>query len=212
VSLSDGTPEPELAELSITDPAERWRALGFEIDDEDNLDLGGVRIQLGLDGSRGATGIASWSFRRIKPIDSIDGLPTPAPRTLRPPPFQTHPNGATGIDHVVIVSPDFDRTATALARAGLELKRDQQSDRGRQGFRRVGPSILELVQPPKLDGSETRFWGLVVIVVSLDELAQRLGDHLSEIRPAVQPGRRIATLKRSAGISPALAFMSPELG
>jgi len=54
------------------------------------------------------------------------------------------------------------------------------------------------------------FWGLVIVVISLEELAQRLGDQLSEIRPAVQPGRRIATLRESAGLSPAIAFMSPE--
>jgi CRP-like cAMP-binding protein len=56
-------------------------------------------------------------------MGSIDGLPTPVPRMLRPPPFKTHLNGATGLDHVVILSGSLDRTARALARAGVELKR-----------------------------------------------------------------------------------------
>jgi sensor domain CHASE-containing protein len=56
----------------------------------------------------------------------------------------------------------------------------------------------------------TRFWGLVVIVSDLDALAERFGDLLSEIRPAVQPGRRIAPLRSKAGLGPAVAFLAPS--
>ena len=201
--------EPELAELAIADDADAWRAVGFEVHDDGDdghVDLGGVRIRLGAKGE----GIVSWSLRRVNAMGSIDGLPTPVPRVLNPTPFKTHPNGATGLDHLVLMTPDFDRTAEALKRAGLPLKRTQDIGRGKQGFRRVGPAILELVHNPKLEGGEPVFWGLVIVVISLEELAQRLGDQLSEIRPAVQPGRRIATLRESAGLSPAIAFMSPE--
>jgi hypothetical protein len=49
-----------------------------------------------------------------------------------------------------------------------------------------------------------------VIVADLDALAERLGPLLRPIKPAVQPGRRIATLDRSAGLSPQIAFMDAE--
>jgi hypothetical protein len=85
----------------------------------------------------------------------------------------------------------------------------------RQGFRRLGPAILELVEligptaPPR--DAPARFWGLVVIVDDLDALAERLGpERCSEPRDAVQPGRAIVTLRSAAGLSPALAFMTPE--
>ena len=39
--------------------------------------------------------------------------------------------------------------------------------------------------------------------------AAALGDRLGEAKDAVQPGRRIATLRRSAGCTTAIAFMSP---
>jgi hypothetical protein len=199
--------EPELAELAIGDPPELWRELGFHVDDDGHLDIGGVRVRLGFPGE----GIVSWSLRRVNAMGSVDGLPTPVPRILRPPPFATHPNGATGIDHVVILTPDFDRTAAALQRAGMPLKRTGEAPNGaRQGFRRVGPAILEVVHAPELDGADARFWGIAVVVISLEDLAERLGDHLGQIRPAVQPGRRVATLRASAGLTPALAFMSPE--
>ena len=113
--------EPELAELVIADPPERWRELGFDVDDEGHMDIGGVRVRLGAEGS----GITAWSLMRVNAMGSIDGLPTPVPRVLRPPPFKTHPNGATGIDHVVILTSSLDRTAAAFLRAGVELKRVQ---------------------------------------------------------------------------------------
>jgi hypothetical protein len=202
----NGPREPELAELTIADPPDRWQALGFDVDDG-RLDIGGIRIALGQPGR----GITSWSLRRVNALGSVDGLPTPVPRVMRPPPFATHPNGATGVDHVVVVTPDFDRTAGALERAGMPLRRTREAPgSGRQGFRRVGPAILELVHSPQLDGGGARFWGLTFVVISLEELAERLGEHLGEIRQAVQPGRRIATLRDSAGLTPAIAFMSPE--
>ena len=100
--------EPELAELAIADPPERWQALGFDVDENGNMDIGGVRVRLGGEGH----GITAWSLVRVNAMGSIDGLPTPVPRVLRPPPFKTHPNGATGIDHVVVFSSDLDRTAS----------------------------------------------------------------------------------------------------
>jgi hypothetical protein len=200
--------EPELAELSIADRSEPWRSLGFRVDEAGHLDIGGVRIR--LDAEEG-DGIVSWSLRRVNAMGSIDGLPTPIPRILRPPPFATHPNGATGIDHLVVLTPAFERTAAALRRAGMPLKRTTLAPGGaRLGFRRVGPAILELVHAPELSGPDPLLWGLAFVVISLEELAERLGDRLGEVRPAVQPGRRIATLSDAAGVSPHVAFMSPE--
>ena len=138
-----------------------------------------------------------------------------------------------GIDHVV-VTPEFDRTAAALEGAGIPLSRVQPDDAGaarpgepgrraggrpaggafRQGFRRLGPAILELVEAPTVPAGPARFWGLVVIVADLVGLRARLGGRgpspVGEIRDAVQPGRQIATLDAAAGLSPRIAFMDPE--
>ncbi len=58
-----------------------------------------------------------------------------------------HDNGALGIDHVVITTPNFARTSGALTDAGLELRRFREAPGGfRQGFRRLGQAILELVE------------------------------------------------------------------
>jgi sensor domain CHASE-containing protein len=145
-------------------------------------------------------------------VDSIDGLVTELSKSALASAPVEHGNGALGIDHVVVTTPDFNRTAAALAEVGMELRRIRELPGGsRQGFRRVGPAILELVEAPAEDASgPARFWGLVVVVSDLDRLAERLSPLLGRVKPAVQPGRRIATLGAAAGVSPAVAFMTPE--
>ncbi len=119
----------------------------------------------------------------------IDGLPTELADDSTPAAPATHPNGAIAIDHVVITTPDFDRTAAALEAAGLLLRRVvQRPDARRMGFRRLGPAILELVETNEDASGPARFWGLVVIVEDLDALAERLGERLGSICDAVQPG------------------------
>jgi hypothetical protein len=117
-----------------------------------------------------------------------------------------------GVDHVVITTPDFDRTAAALDRAGIPLSRiaNVRSATIPEGFRRLGPAILELVENPGGRTGPVAFWGLVIVVPDLGAPHPALAEHLSEPRPAVQPGRHIATLDRGAGLTPRLAFMDPD--
>jgi hypothetical protein len=195
---------PEVAAITLADPPERWEALGFTVVGS-AIPLGGIDLVLGAAGH----GIVGWGLRNIAGPDAIDGLRTEAARPRAA--AIEHPNGAIGVDHVVVTTPDFDRTAAALADAGMPLRRVHEAPGGfRQGFRRLGPAILELVEAREAAAGPARFWGLVVIVADLDVLATRLGDHLGRIKDAVQPGRRIATLRASAGLGEAVAFMSPE--
>ena len=217
---------PKLAALDLADPPERWESLGFSVRGG-ACHLVGVRLQLGAAGR----GITSWTLDGI-PAETreIDGLPTAAAHEPSPATVSDHPNGAVAIDHVVVTSPDFDRTVAALQAVGMPLRRvADRGDGARMGFRRLGPAILELVETSGAPGpgrarsdargggrarsdapGPARFWGLVVVVENLDALADHLGDRLGSIRQAVQPGRRIATLRESAGLGQAVAFMSPD--
>lgn len=200
---------PHLIGLRLGDQPERWQALGFTVE-EGVCCVGGVSLQLGAEES----GISGWA---VTGLDSeLDGLPV-LPE-IAPGEPANHPNSAIGLDHVVVVTPDFDRTAAALDDAEMALRRIREVPGGkqrrafRQGFRRLGPTILELVEAPGAQPGPARFWGLVVIVADLDALAEILGEHLGSARQAVQPGRRIATLRESAGLGEAVAFMSAEPG
>ncbi len=195
---------PTLAELAISDPPERWAALGFAVEGSETL-IGGVRLRFAAPGR----GITAWSLRNAGDAGTIDGLPTTEAKSPPSKKSVAHPNGATGIDHVVVVTPDFDRTAAELARTGMALRRIRDGGGFRQGFRRLGPAILELVEANRAPAGPASFWGLVVSVEDLDALAAALGDRLGKIHPAVQSGRRIATLQQPAGLSPKVAFMTP---
>jgi hypothetical protein len=198
-------PRAELAALHVADPPDAWRALGFNVSDEGVAVLGGVELWLDAAGH----GITGWTLRRISLHHDVDGLATGV--TTDPPGAETvHPNGAMGLDHVVVTTPDFDRTAAALEQAGIPLRRVRDAGSFRQGFRRLGPAILEVVEAPKMPVGPARFWGLVVVVADLVGLRTRLAPHVGEIRDAVQEGRRIATLSQDAGLSPRIAFMDPE--
>ena len=85
----------------------------------------------------------------------------------------------------------------------------------RQAFFRLGAEILEVIQVPEealagMGGRDApaRFWGLALTVQDIDATAERLAPHAGEVRPAVQPGRRIVTLRRSAGLAVPVALMS----
>jgi hypothetical protein len=203
-------------ELTVADSPAAWSALGFDVDG-DTCVLGDVRIRLvGVEAGKGVTG---WSLRGLEATE-LDGLATM--RSEQPSPSETvaHPNGVTAIDHVVAITPALERTVAALRAAGLDLRRirEEPTPAGapRQAFFRLGANILEVVQEPpeaiERGGGEDRpafFWGLALLAPDLDATAAPLGDRVSEIRVAVQPGRRIATLRRSAGLSVPVALITP---
>jgi hypothetical protein len=209
---------PTIDEISLADDPERWEALGFTVSDA-IVQLGTVRVRLA--GRAAGRGILGWSLRAVASTE-LDGLPTT--RSELPPHAERseHPNGVVAIDHVVAFSPALNRTVRALRDAGLDLRRirEQPTPAGapRQAFFRLGAVILEVVQEPVQvversgdPGGPARFWGLALLASDLDRAVRRLGADAGEIRPAVQPGRRIATLRRSAGLAVPVALMSDPI-
>jgi hypothetical protein len=205
---------PRLVELTVADEPDAWREAGFAVDDDGQCVIGHVRLWLRPDD--GAKGVVGWALDDAAEIDSIDGLPTTVPAQDPPSPW-THPNGSTLIDHVVVASPDIIRTRDALESAGFDARRirDTQSygSAMQQVFFRAGEVIVELVGPPEPDVARgdrpAAFFGLAVNVGDLDGTKSLLGDLLGEPKDAVQPGRRIATLRsKDLGITTAIAFMS----
>lgn len=205
----------ELVELTVADPAEAWRDCGFAVEGE-GCAVEGVRIRFAPEEKK--RGLTGWSLRGIGSTD-FDGLPTAASAEASPGGAPEHPNGITAIDHVVAISSDLDRTVAALGAAGLDLRRvrEEPTPAGapRQAFFRLGPTILEVVQePPEVTAEKgdrpAFFWGLAFVAPDLDRTVAYFGsERVGEIRDAVQPGRRIATLRRAAGLSVPVALMTP---
>lgn len=216
-----------IEQITLADEPQHWEALGFAVCG-DVMWLGDVRVVLA--GSKAGRGILGWSLRGIAHT-ALDGLPTtlsqpPPPATSEPLTaelLRTHPNGVSAIDHVVAMSPNLDRGIEALQGAGLDLRRIRErptpAGAPRQAFFRLGPVILELIQEPlgvveaNPQGSNgpARFWGLALLTQDIEHTANAFAGHCGEIRPAVQYGRRIATVKRSAGLAVPVALMTPAV-
>ena len=194
---------PELASLVLGDAPQVWQRLGLTVDG-DEISLGGVRLCLGADGE----GLVGWSFRNLPAERDMDGLGA-CPSDSPPPEPVEHPLGAIAVDHVVALTPDLNRTVRKLTETGLDHRRTRDAGEGfQQAFFVLGPCLLELGGPA--DG-DVRFWGLTLVVEDIDAAAASLGDRLGRVKDAVQPGRRIATLRREAGVGVPLALITPRV-
>ncbi len=204
--------------LTVADPPSPWEDCGFLVDGEECV-VGDVRIRFAPEEGKG--GLSGWSLREVDSLE-LDGLPTARSEQPPPDPAPTHPNGIASLDHVVAISSNLDRTVRALEDAGLDLRRirEEPTPAGapRQAFFRLGSTILEVVQEPpeateRAGGDRPAFfWGLAFVAPDLERTVAFLGDRTSEVRAAVQPGRQIATLRRSAGLSLPVALMTPPAG
>ena len=188
--------------LVLGDDPATWEALGFTVDG-DVARVGGVGLRLA--GGRAGTGILGWR------VAGLEGAVLPVGEAVDPG-ADVHPNGVSAVDHVVALAGDLDGALAAFAASGLEPRRIRDAGRGRrQAFYVLGTALLELVGPVEGEAAP-RLWGLTLVADDLDGLASQLGNRLGPVRPAVQPGRRIATLRREAGSSVPMAFITPRPG
>lgn len=208
-------------ELEVADLPDAWAQAGFSVDPGGDAGpvcrVGGVRIRL-VGRDRG-TGIVGWSLRSL-PADGtfelLDGIPTARSMTATAE-AASHANGVTAIDHIVLLSPDLDRTIASMATIGEQPRRERDTELGgrpmRQVFFRLGEVILEVVGSPETasDGPST-LWGITYTVADIDATAAFFGDRTGPVKDAVQPGRRIATLRhRDLDMSVHTAVISTTL-
>jgi len=203
-------------ELRVGDSPGPWRSIGFDVDDDNCCHVGAVRLSLG----GGGTGITGWTLRDaptdLTDVDGVASIPrkreVPPPAAPAPQPPSSpvvHPNGATRIDHLVFMTPDLPRTTAAVVALGLDPRRERDAGAFQQVFFRLGEVILELVGPAEAGPGPASLWGVTFAVDDLDATAAFLGDRIGRVKDAVQPGRRITTLRgKEIGVSPAIAFMS----
>jgi hypothetical protein len=216
--------DAKVESLTIAGDPELWRSLGLTVLDDGTIPLFGTSLRIvppasGVQGSDNPeTGIVSWAVSGISapsPSESaallIDGLPTEVVDEA-PPVFASHDLAASALDHVVVLTPDLERTSAAIAEAtGCELKRIREVGSMRQGFHRIGRGglIVELVERPDIPEGDADFWGLVLIVDDLDQAYSQLGpERISAPKDAVQPGRQIATIRGDVGLGLPVALMS----
>ena len=207
---------PRLAAVHVGGPPEAWTALGFTVDRHDAIALANGSL---VTGSPGGLSVDPAGAQLALPGD-IEGVPlafgTPGPAAI-------HRNGARQLDHLVLITDSLERTSAAVAeRLGLAQRRAREVGEGdrqvRQAFHRFAPAedgtrgcIVEIVESARTKGP-TALFGVVVIVDDLATVCATLGpDLIGSPKPAVQPGRSIATVRRSAGLGAPVALMTPDL-
>jgi hypothetical protein len=203
---------PRLVGVTVGDRPAAWASLGFEVAG-DRFTVGGVTVHLA--GDTGGRGVLGWSLEPSSEGD-IDGLlsvPTPPPAAP-----VSHRNGVTGVDHVVVGTPDVDRTTTAMEQHGIALRRAVDGLRGGDKAYRfflLGTCLLEVIGPAAHDPDRTprpaAFVGLAFVADDL-EAAAALPDVAGEPRDAIQAGRRIVTLRTAEhDVSVPLAILTPRV-
>jgi hypothetical protein len=195
---------PTLAALDVGGPAEPWERVGFAIE---SGRTGAGEVELRFDPAT-PPGLRALALHGVAPGATIDGIPCTAPSESASAP--AHPNRVARVDHVVVTTPRLDRTLAALAAVGLEVRRTRGAGDGmRQAFLVAGPAVLEVVGDTA--GTEApRLWGITFVVPDVDALAADFRDAVGTPRDAVQPGRRIVTVRQAAGLGVPVAFMTPR--
>lgn len=201
--------EPTIAELHVGDDPSAWERLGFRINQRRCL-VGRTEVVF----SDGPTGIHSWALRNSLP-SQFGPIPTTFTENPAPEPSIVHPNGSVGFHHVVLMVPEFDKGKTALRNAGVQVEDGQPFGSPDKAMLRSAPKMgdieLELIGPKSEDQSRNwDLWGLVIAVSDIEATTEFVGDLLGRVKPAVQPHRRIATLRKEAELGVAVAFLGPE--
>src|SRR5689334_5115496 len=112
--------------LDVADPPSAWAEAGFTVGAAATCRVGSVGIEL-LGRERGF-GIVGWSLSGLPPGtgDDVDGIPTAKSDANAVDPV-AHRNGVTAIDHVVLMSPDLNRTVRALGDVGAHPRRERDA-------------------------------------------------------------------------------------
>ncbi len=202
------------AVIIAADPGS-WRAAGFAVETVGGAGacrIGSTTLVLAAPVSTGGAGIRGIAIDGLA-AGELDGMPLVASGAAVPRDSpDDNPNGVTGIDHLVVRSPDVDRTTAVLVGAGLDLRRERRFPAGdatvRQSFFWMGDVICELVGDDTAHGpGPATAWGLAFSAADLDRVATVAGDAATDPKPAVQPGRHIMAIH---GLGLPVAVMTPH--
>ena len=203
---------PQLVALTVADDAEAWRRAGFTVEADGTCRIGSVDVRIRPAADEGDRGIR-WTLELDEPADTLDGIATDVGTVSGAIPA-THPNGAVAFDHIVVMTPDLDRTVAALRRHGFEVTGTREGEAYgkpmRQAFFSLGEIVLDVAGPPAPDGDgPAQVFGVAVTVSDLAAAGALLGENLGEPKDATQPGRQVASVRSKAGLETPVALMSP---
>lgn len=202
-----------LVSLHVSGPQAPWESIGLTCLDS-TCSLGDVALEL-HDGNRGLTG---WTLQVGRnATTSIDGIATElvekVPSSL--PQRSIGEEIITGLDHVVVMTDDLDRTCSALcSELDVDVRRERDAGRGVvQRFIKLSNTIIEVVTGPHVTSPGASLWGMVISVDDMVSWASACGEDVaSPPKQATQPGRLISTVRSTVGLGVPFAVMTPHVG
>jgi len=159
-----------------------WTTLGWPI----SPDLGGITLE---------TGDPKWAWTGPAPALSIHIFE----------PTVGDPVAMMSIDHIVVLVPDLDGAVGRFSRAGLEPRLRMNVRDRPAAFFRAGP-VIEVIESPVRQAS--LFGVAITSEIPLETISlewKSRGLTVGTIRPAIQPGRRIMSIR---DLDAGLAIMS----
>ena len=204
-------------EVNLSEDAFPWERIGFQIVTENStqsIHIG--KTKMCFEKIDAVEGIASVHVEGIKKnVDSLKFNPTILSTSEIEASF--HPNRIERIDHLVVTTPDSDKTTKELVEAGITLSGvrifGNSPNQTRQSFFWLGDVILELVGPHQVaEPGNPLFWGLALVSSDIKETVNYLEDLCTPLKDAIQPGRQITTVKtRDLSIGVSIAIMSAHV-
>ncbi|MDO8392435.1 MAG: hypothetical protein Q7V57_18325 [Actinomycetota bacterium] len=199
-----------VGELLVASPVAPWQAIGLRVE-AGLARIGGITVRFVP--AQAGNAVVGWGLVGAPDdtVTEIDGLATHHLAEVPAGGGTDHPLGVLGFDHQVVLTSSLERTCGAIeAATGAPLKRIREAGAVRQGFHRLGELIVEVVESPQVSSNAASFWGFVWNVADLGAVCDRLGPAvISAPKPAVQPGRSIATFRSGLGLGLPAALMSP---
>ncbi len=118
-----------------------------------------------------------------------------------------------GLDHIVLRTPDPERTAALYgARLGLDMRLDREVMGRRLMFFRCSDAIVEIIGDDTL--THDTLWGLSWRVANADTERNRLagaGLNVSEVRAGMKPGSKVFTVRdKTCGVPTLMIEPSPK--
>ena len=139
----DGKSAPRVTALIVPGGPDAWEWAGFACV-EAGFGAGDVEVRFEPAVDRGLIWLEGPAQGRHPGADGAGAAARPGPVARELP--VRHPNGVTGVDHIVVATPDPERTRAALEDEGLECRYTSTSVGGKRAVQQLAVAIATQVE------------------------------------------------------------------
>ena len=205
----------KITALKTSDPRSTFAQVGFNLSNDEVISLNDVDII--FDESQGShAGLISWGWSELpEGVTEVAGIPAFVWEKRKVDDESSHhKNTVVSVDHIVLHTNNKDKIKAKLRALGMEPRRERSDiypDMTQIFYRPGNGPILEVVANDHF--SDVNYlWGATLVVEDMKCAKKELGNYATEPKSALQPGRKIMTLRHdSLHFRTNMAFMTPHV-